>query len=163
MAVGSFLFLNKRHHHHNKHTHTHRLVVSRSTCPPISPPPRKQLCTTSCSNKHTQPLGVVRMGARHADGRLGGLWSRHALKEGKRPKGHRVYFIIYLTEFVSRRSRTHNGQRRLSSLLWNRFFQTCVQVTRKTIEGGHRTGQARSENYLLILMSRWNPSTHTHE
>jgi hypothetical protein len=30
------------------------LVVSRSTCPPISPPsPRTQLCTRSCSNKHT--------------------------------------------------------------------------------------------------------------
>jgi hypothetical protein len=34
-------------------THRPRLVVSRSTCPPISPPPsRKQLCT-SCSNKYT--------------------------------------------------------------------------------------------------------------
>jgi hypothetical protein len=39
--------------------HRPRLVVSRSTChmstcPPISPPsPRKQLCTRSCSNKHT--------------------------------------------------------------------------------------------------------------
>jgi hypothetical protein len=35
--------------------HRPRLVVSRSTCPPISPPPPcKQLCTRSCSNKHTQ-------------------------------------------------------------------------------------------------------------
>ncbi len=34
--------------------HRPRLVVSRSTCPPIFPPsPRKQLCTRSCSNKHT--------------------------------------------------------------------------------------------------------------
>jgi hypothetical protein len=34
--------------------HRPRLVVSRSTCPPISPPPPcKQLCTRSCSNKHT--------------------------------------------------------------------------------------------------------------
>jgi hypothetical protein len=32
--------------------HRPRLVVSRSTCPPISPP-CKQLCTRSCSNKHT--------------------------------------------------------------------------------------------------------------
>ena len=35
--------------------HRPRLVVSRSTCPPISPPPpSKQLCTRSCSNKHTR-------------------------------------------------------------------------------------------------------------
>jgi hypothetical protein len=35
-------------------SHRPQLVVSRSTCPPISPPsPRKQLCTRSCSNKHT--------------------------------------------------------------------------------------------------------------
>ena len=34
--------------------HKPRLVVSHSTCPPISPPPpREQLCTRSCSNKHT--------------------------------------------------------------------------------------------------------------
>jgi hypothetical protein len=35
--------------------HRPRLVISRSTCPPISPPPPpcKQLCTRSCSNKHT--------------------------------------------------------------------------------------------------------------
>jgi hypothetical protein len=34
-----------------------RLVVSRSTCPPLSsPPPREQLCTRSWSNKiHTRP------------------------------------------------------------------------------------------------------------
>jgi hypothetical protein len=32
--------------------HRPRLVVSRSTCPPLSsPPPREQLCTRSCSNK----------------------------------------------------------------------------------------------------------------
>ncbi len=31
-----------------------RLVVSRSTCPLLSPsPPREQLCNRSCSNKHT--------------------------------------------------------------------------------------------------------------
>jgi hypothetical protein len=36
--------------------HRPRLVVSRSTCPPISPPPPcKHLCTRSCSNKHTPP------------------------------------------------------------------------------------------------------------
>ena len=36
--------------------HRPRLVVSRSTCPPLSPPPPlKQLCTRSCSNKHTPP------------------------------------------------------------------------------------------------------------
>ena len=28
-----------------------RLVVSRSTCPPLSSPPREQLCNRSCSNK----------------------------------------------------------------------------------------------------------------
>jgi hypothetical protein len=34
--------------------HSPRLVVSRSKCPLISPPPpRKQLCTRSCSNKQT--------------------------------------------------------------------------------------------------------------
>jgi hypothetical protein len=32
-------------------------AASRSTCPPISPPPlRKQLCTRSCSNKHAHML-----------------------------------------------------------------------------------------------------------
>jgi hypothetical protein len=38
--------------------HRPRLVVARSTCPPISPPPppRKQLCTRSCSNKHTHAV-----------------------------------------------------------------------------------------------------------
>jgi hypothetical protein len=37
--------------------HRPRLVVSPSTCPPISPPPpRKQLCTRSCSNKHTPAM-----------------------------------------------------------------------------------------------------------
>jgi hypothetical protein len=37
--------------------HRPRLVVSRSTCPPISPPPPcKQLCTRSCSNKHTHTV-----------------------------------------------------------------------------------------------------------
>jgi hypothetical protein len=37
--------------------HRPRLVVSRSTCPPISPPPPcKQFCTRSCSNKHTHTL-----------------------------------------------------------------------------------------------------------
>ena len=30
-----------------------RLVVSRSTCPPLSPSPREQLCNRYCSNKHT--------------------------------------------------------------------------------------------------------------
>jgi hypothetical protein len=41
--------------------HRPRLVVSRSTCPQISPPsPRKQLCTRSCSNKHTHtPLVAI--------------------------------------------------------------------------------------------------------
>jgi hypothetical protein len=39
--------------------HWPRLVVCRSTCPPISPPPpRKQLCTRSCSNKHTPVIHV---------------------------------------------------------------------------------------------------------
>ncbi len=36
-----------------------------------SPPP---------TNLRWQPLGDVRMGTMHADGRLGGLWSRHVLK-----------------------------------------------------------------------------------
>ena len=36
------------------HPHRPRLVVSHSTCPPLSsPPPREQLCNRSCSNKHT--------------------------------------------------------------------------------------------------------------
>jgi len=41
--------------------HRPRLVVSRSTCPPISPPPptRKQLCTRSCSNKLTHTSAAV--------------------------------------------------------------------------------------------------------
>jgi hypothetical protein len=40
--------------------HRPRLVVSRSTCPPISPPsPRTQLCTRSCSNKHTHTRSLV--------------------------------------------------------------------------------------------------------
>jgi hypothetical protein len=36
---------------------------------------------TSCNGN---PLVDVRTGARHADGRLGGLWSRHGLKKGTR-------------------------------------------------------------------------------
>jgi hypothetical protein len=61
--------------------HRPRLVVSRSTCPPIFPPhTRKQLCTRSCSNKHTHtqahftalkmgtPLVGVRMSARRRTG-----------------------------------------------------------------------------------------------
>jgi hypothetical protein len=41
--------------------HRPRLVVSRSTCPPISPPPPcKHLCTRSCSNKHTHSITVIR-------------------------------------------------------------------------------------------------------
>jgi hypothetical protein len=42
--------------------HRPRLVVSRSTCPPISPPPCKQLCTRSCSNKHTHSHCCCRYG-----------------------------------------------------------------------------------------------------
>ena len=40
--------------------HRPQLVVSRSTCPPISPPPHAnpQICTRSCSNKHTHTLCV---------------------------------------------------------------------------------------------------------
>ena len=39
--------------------HRPRLVVSHSTCPPLSsPPPRKQLCNRSCSNK-THLSGTV--------------------------------------------------------------------------------------------------------
>jgi hypothetical protein len=39
--------------------HRPRLVVSRSTCPPISPhPPCKHLCTRSCSNKHTHTFAL---------------------------------------------------------------------------------------------------------
>ena len=34
-------------------SHRPRLVVSGSTCPPSSPPPREQLCNRYCSNKHT--------------------------------------------------------------------------------------------------------------
>jgi hypothetical protein len=43
--------------------HSPRLVISRRTCPPISlypPPPRKQFCTRSCSNKHTHPVTICR-------------------------------------------------------------------------------------------------------
>jgi hypothetical protein len=38
--------------------HRPRLVVSPSTCPPTfgAAPPRKQICTRSCSNKHTHTL-----------------------------------------------------------------------------------------------------------
>jgi len=37
------------------HPHRPRLVVSHSTCPPLSSsPPREQLCNRSCSNKHTR-------------------------------------------------------------------------------------------------------------
>jgi hypothetical protein len=35
--------------------HRPRIVVSRGTCPPISPPPTQTVCTRSCSNKHTPP------------------------------------------------------------------------------------------------------------
>jgi hypothetical protein len=40
--------------HGSHHPHRPRLVVSHSTCPPLSSsPPREQLCNRSCSNKHT--------------------------------------------------------------------------------------------------------------
>ena len=39
--------------------HRPRLVVSRSTCPPLFPPPREQLCNRYCSKKHTQSLVAV--------------------------------------------------------------------------------------------------------
>jgi hypothetical protein len=35
------------------------------------------------------PLVDVRTGARHADGRLGGLWIRHGLKKGTRVRAGR--------------------------------------------------------------------------
>ncbi len=39
------------------HPHRPRLVVSHSTCPPLSSsPPREQLCNRSCSNKHTHTI-----------------------------------------------------------------------------------------------------------
>jgi hypothetical protein len=42
--------------------HRPQLVVSRSTCPSISPPPpRKQLCTRSCSNKHTPSASEIQL------------------------------------------------------------------------------------------------------
>jgi hypothetical protein len=42
--------------------HRPRLVLSRSTCPPIFPPPPcKQLCTRSCSNKHTHAGHIFRL------------------------------------------------------------------------------------------------------
>jgi len=41
--------------------HRPRLVVSRSTCPLLSPPQRQQLCNRSCSNKtHTGPGSLTR-------------------------------------------------------------------------------------------------------
>jgi hypothetical protein len=36
--------------------HRPRLVVSRSTCPPLTPSPCEQLCNRYCSNKHTHSL-----------------------------------------------------------------------------------------------------------
>jgi hypothetical protein len=54
------------------------------------------LIITSGCNSERQPLGDScdeRTGARHADGRLGGLWSRHDLEEVSGKQGHRVYFI----------------------------------------------------------------------
>jgi hypothetical protein len=40
--------------------HRPRLVVSRSTCPPLSLPPQKQLYNRYCSNKHTHTAAGVR-------------------------------------------------------------------------------------------------------
>jgi len=43
--------------------HRSRLVVSRSTCPPLSPsPPREQLCNRFCSNTHTPEFSSVEGG-----------------------------------------------------------------------------------------------------
>jgi hypothetical protein len=58
--------------------HRPRLVVSRSTCPPLFPPPpqREQLCTRSCSNKHTggPSRPAVRGGPRTTPGGWGAQW-----------------------------------------------------------------------------------------
>jgi hypothetical protein len=56
------------------HPHRPRLVVSHSTCPPLScPPPREQLCNRSCSNKTHTPVSASRStkdGNPLVDGRL---------------------------------------------------------------------------------------------
>jgi hypothetical protein len=51
-------------------SHWPRLVVSRSTCPPLSTPPppaREQLCNRYCSNKHTHNSVADLLGVRHGE------------------------------------------------------------------------------------------------
>ena len=61
------------------HPHRPRLVVYRSTCPPLSSsPPRDQLCNRSCSNKHTHCHGPQRTA-------LSGLWAIPSTESGPQP------------------------------------------------------------------------------
>jgi hypothetical protein len=79
MELGSyFLFLQEQIKdiiiHDVTSSHRPRLVVSRSTCPPLFPPhPREQLCNRYCSNKHTlvspathSSAGLLPQKTRHA-------------------------------------------------------------------------------------------------
>ena len=66
------------------HPHRPRLVVSHSTCPPLSSsPPREQLCNRSCSNKHTHGHTHLRM--------MSGAWVGLPANPGSRRVLHTLF------------------------------------------------------------------------
>jgi hypothetical protein len=89
--------------------HRPRLVVSRSTCPPISPPPHANSFVLGthryCSNKHTQScvLRCHRVGRRESSATR--TWSSASCASSPRPSARRCgtsnWLISFISEFIS--------------------------------------------------------------